>query len=132
MIWFYYGFEGNKSNSPVDEHMALMVTCYFVVALLLIIPTINTNLNKRWCYWIVKCFTYLYLIGKMTVLLIMIVNIQKSYYLTFEDTVCESIENLTLFWLIWNYFLLSITFIYSISFIASSCCDDYYEYDYDY
>ena len=67
----------------------------------------------------------------MTVLLIMIINIQKSYYLSWEDTTCDNIEGLTLFWLIWNYFLISITFIYSIAFVASSCCDDYNSYDYD-
>ena len=107
-----------------------MVICYFVVSLLLIIPTINANLNKRWAFWMVKCLTYLYLIGKITVLLIMLINIQGSYNNDWNDNTCDSLKGLTLFWLIWNYCLIPITFIYGISFIGSDCCDYYNDFDY--
>ena len=110
-----------------------MVSCYFAVTLLLIIPAINTYLNRRWTFCLVKCLTYLYLIGKITVLLIMLINVQGSYNNDWDDNICDSLKSCTLFWLIWNYFLISITFIYGIVFIGSDCCDDNYDsYDFDY
>ena len=113
--------------------MSLMVSCYFAVTLLLIIPAINTNLNRRWTFCLVKCLTYLYLIGKITVLLIMLINVQGGYSDDWSYNTCDSLKGLTLFWLIWNYFLISITFIYGIVFIGSDCCDDNYDsYDFDY
>ena len=112
--------------------MSSMVTCYFVASILVFIPTFNANLNKRLGYWIVRILSYIYLAGKLTILIIMLVNVQNSYYLNWESNKCDSLKGLTVFWLVWNYIITIIGFIYAIVFVGSDCCDDFYEYDFDY
>ena len=111
--------------------MALLVVCYFVSGILLLIPAISTTLNKYYCFIFMKIINILYLIGKLTVIIIMLANVQPDYNRNWEDNKCDNLKPLTTFWLIWNYILMSSTFIYSICYIASSTCDSYDDYDYD-
>ena len=130
-IWFYYGIESSNCDSPIDRDMALLVICYFVIGILLLIPVLSTCLNKYYCFIFLKIINVLYLAGKLTVLIIMIANVQSDYYRNWEDNICDNLKPLTTFWLIWNYIMMSFTFIYSICYIASSTCDSYDDYDFD-
>jgi len=61
----------------------------------------------------------------------MLIFVQNDYYESWENNICPNLKPLTTFWLIWNYIIISLSFIYSIIHIASSTCDYYDENDYD-
>ena len=111
-----------------------MVICYFVVALLLIIPLINSLLDRYAARDCDKCILAVYIIGKIAVQIIMIVNIHADYISEdgWEKNLCPNLESLTLFWLIWNYINIGFTFIYFIIYIAISWCDCTYYDGYDF
>ena len=111
--------------------MSTMTICYFVTALLILIPVLNTCLNEGGCFCFVKFLLFLYLAGKFTVLIIMLVHVQNAYYKSWEENLCKDLESFTLFWLIWNYIMLSLSFIYFLTYIVGACDDSYDEYDYD-
>ena len=111
--------------------MAVLVICYFVIGILLLIPLLSIYLNKYYHFIFVKIINVLYLAGKLTVLIIMIVYVQSDYNRNWEDNTCDNLKPLTTFWLVWNYIIMSLTFIFFISYIASSTCDSYDDYDYD-
>ena len=108
-----------------------MAVCYFVIALLLLIPGLNTCLNEGDCFCFAKFLLFLYLAGKFTVLIIMLVHVQNGYYKSWDENNCGHLEGFTLFWLIWNYIMLSLSFIYFMTYIIGACGDDYDKYDYD-
>ena len=111
-----------------------MVICYFVVGLLLIIPLINALLDHYTAHDCAKCILAVYLIGKLAVQIIMIINVHIDYNaeVGWDKTTCPNLESLTLFWLIWNYINVCLTFIYFIGYIGISWCEcDYYD-DYDF
>ena len=61
----------------------------------------------------------------------MVASIQEDYNKSWEENECESLKSYVLFWLIWNYIMLSLTGIYYIIFFCSAFCDDLYdEYDF--
>ena len=130
-IWFYYGLTSTQCFSPVDEDIHLLVIFYFVIALLLLIPTLVTCLNQYYCFIFVKIIITLYLAGKLVFLILMLIFVQNDYYESWENNICPNLQPLTTFWLIWNYIIISLSFIYSIIHIASSTCDYYDENDYD-
>ena len=73
---------------------------------------------------------FLYLIGKLTILILMLVYVQKKYYEDWEYNICENLKSLTLTWLVWNYIMVCLSFIFFCVYIGSACCDnDYDEYD---
>ena len=73
---------------------------------------------------------FLYLVGKITILILMLVYVQTKYYQDWEFNTCEHIKPLTLTWLVWNYIMVCLSFIFFIVYIGSACCDDEYdEYD---
>ena len=111
--------------------MSAMAVCYFVTALLILIPVLNTCLNKGSYFCCVKFLLFLYLAGKFTILIIMLVYVQTAYYKSWDENLCDHLKGFTLFWLIWNYIILSLSFIYFISYIIGGCCEAYDEYDYD-
>ena len=57
----------------------------------------------------------------------MITHIQTSYYKDWNN----NLKPLALFWLIWNYNAISLTFIYFLIYICSVCSKHYSEYDYE-
>ena len=133
IIWFYYGFNSIDCLSPVDADISFMVICYFVCAILLLIPALNTCLNRPRHFCFVKIAISIYFLGKLVIIIIMLAHIQNDYYHSWEDNTCKNIKPWTLFWLIWNYFILSFSFICFLSYIGSLMCDyDYEDYDYDY
>ena len=133
-IWFYYGNEEYKCKSPIDGDISTMIICYFVAALLLIVPLINSLLDRYTAKDCSKCIPAVYCIGKIAVQIIMIVNIQADYgsEIDWEKNLCPNLESLTLFWLIWNYINICITFIYFIIYICISWCDCTYYDGYDF
>ena len=133
-MWFYYGTKETKCLSPVDNDISTMIIFYFIIVILLLIPTINTCLNRSWAFCYVKTMIALYLLAKMTLLLIMLINIQLSYDNSWKKNICDNLENLTALWLIWNYVAVILTVLYFVCFIGVACCEcDYYdEYDYYY
>ena len=111
-----------------------MIICYFVVALLLIIPLINSLLDRycaRECH---KCILPVYIIGKIAVQIIMIIKIHIDYKSEngWDKNLCPNLESLTLFWLIWNYINICLTFIYLIIYIGFAWFDFFYYYGYDF
>ena len=73
---------------------------------------------------------FIYLAGKLALLMIMLIYIQTDYYEPWGEVTCSHIESLTTFWLVWNYIVLSISFIYFWIFICSTFCDGYSKADY--
>ena len=134
IIWFYYGNEEYKCKSPIDEDINTMVICYFVVALLLIIPLINSLLDHYAAHDCAKFIPAVYLIGKLATQIIMIINVHIDYdsEIGWDKNICPNLKSLTLFWLIWNYINISITFIYFIIYIGIGWCDCTYYDDYDF
>ena len=131
IIWLYYGLDTGTCKSPVDEEMAFMVICYFVASILLLIPLFISCLNCSVGVYFAKSLMFIYLAGKCVVTIKMLTHIQKSYYKDWKENICNNLQTLSLFWLIWNYIAISLTFIYFIGFLGSSCCDSYGEYDYE-
>ena len=134
IIWFYYGSEEYKCKSPIDGDISTMVICYFVVALLLIIPLINSLLERNAARDCDKYILAVYIIGKIAVQIIMIVNIHADYISEdgWDKNLCSNLESLTLFWLIWNYINIGLTFIYFIIYIAIAWCKCTYYDGYDF
>ena len=131
IIWIYYGVDADYCKSPVDEEMSFMVICYFVTSLLLLIPLFISCLNCSIGVYFAKSLMFLYLVGKSIVSIMMISHIQTSYYKDWNENKCDNLKPLTLFWLIWNYIAISLTFIYFLIYIGSTCCEHYGEYDYE-
>ena len=134
IIWFYYGSEQFKCKSPIDGDIHTMIICYFVVGLLLIIPFINALLGRYTAHDCAKFILAAYLTGKLAVQIIMIINVQIDYNaeVGWDETICPNLEPLILFWLIWNYINICITFIYFITYIAIGWCECIYYEDYDF
>ena len=61
----------------------------------------------------------------------MIIIVQNDSYNSWDESVCDNIKSLTTFWLVWNYIIMCLSFIYLIIYVASSTCDYYDEYDYE-
>ena len=134
IIWFYYGNEEHKCKSPIDEDISTMVICYFVASLLLLIPLINSLLDHYAAHDCAKCILAIYLIGKIATQIIMIINVHIDYNseIGWDKNICPNLQSLTLFWLIWNYINISITFIYFIIYIGIGWCECRYYDDYDF
>ena len=130
-VWFYYVISSSECNSPIDEDIPTLIICYFITGLLLLIPTLALCLNKYYCFIFVKIILILYLIGKLTILIIMLSNVQSDFYKDWNDCCCDNLKTITTFWLVWNYIIMILSFIYTIVHIASSTCDYYDENDYD-
>ena len=130
IIWFYYGSEEYKCKSSKDDNISSMIIWYFVVSLLLIIPLIKFFFDH---YEVEDCVEFLpsiYFIGKFIIKVIMIINIHTGYIseTVWDKNLCPNLESLTLFWLIWNYINISLTFIYFIIYICIIWCKcSYYE-----
>ena len=133
-IWFYYESEEYKCKSPVDDDVSTLTICYFVVALLLIVPLIYSLLDHYAAHDCAKFFPGVYLIGKIAIQIIMIINIQIDYASEtgWDNNICPKLESLTLFWLIWNYINISITFIYFLVYAGIGWCECSYYDDYDF
>ena len=112
-----------------------MIICYFVVGLLLIIPFINALLDRYAAHDCAKFILAAYLMGKLAVQIIMIINVQIDYDAEYgwDKTICPNLESLTLFWLVWNYINICVTFIYFVIYIAIGWfeCDYYEGYDFE-
>ena len=73
---------------------------------------------------------FLYIVGKLTILIIMLVNVQKKYNLSWELNTCDHLQHMIKFWIIWNYIMVSATGIFFFAYIGICICDDEYdEYD---
>ena len=61
-----------------------------------------------------KCIIPVYIIGKIAVQIIMLINIHIDYQSEtgWDTNLCPNLESLTLFWLIWNYINICLTFIF--------------------
>ena len=57
------------------------------------------------------CILSLYILSKLGLGIIMLVFIQRDFSRSWEDNTCSYLKPLTLFWLIWNYIIISLTFI---------------------
>ena len=134
IIWFYYGNEEYKCKSPIDEDINTMIICYFVVSLLLIFPLIYSLLDRYAAHDCAKFMPAVYLIGKLATQIVMIINVHIDYNseIGWDKNICPNLESLTLFWLIWNYINISITFIYFITYIGIGWCECSYYDDYDF
>ena len=86
---------------------------------------VSAHVRDPCCYYYVLITNFVYLAGKMAIIIVMLYYIQTDYYEPWGDVTCPHIESLTTFWLIWNYILLSTNFIYFLIFFCSSFCDNY-------
>ena len=130
IIWFYYSFKDEQCRAPIEESFALLVTCYFVISIFLLMPTMNMCAKKCCCdFCCIPFFYTVYIIGKFVVLIIMLVNVQNDYNRSWEDNLCSELEGLTLFWLIFNYIMLGATFIYYLFFMGIAYCECDYSFD---
>ena len=119
-LWFYYDFDSNSCNSPVDEDMSLMVIFYFVISIMICVLAVYTCFPH--CYEITACFLVLYWLAKITLAIIMIVNIQTDYYESWEYNMCSNLKLFTLLWLIWNYIVVCVSVICLFIYIIFPCC----------
>ena len=112
----------------------MMIICYLIIAILLLIPAMTTCCNSYRAFCFVKTITTFYLISKISLQITMLVNIQNDFNDSWEYNICSSFVSWTKFWLIWNYIILALTFIYFVGFIGVAWlkCDYYDEYDFDY
>ena len=60
------------------------------------------------------CIYSLYLLGKLGLGITMIYFIQKYYNEDWNNNKCENLKSLSLFWLIWNYIIIGLTFIFAL------------------
>ena len=121
LIWLYYDYDTTICNSPVDDHIPLMVIFYFVISIILFVVAINTCLDR--CYIINAGIVSLYILSKLGLGITMLVFIQRDYYGDWENTICPNLKPLTLFWLIWNYIIICISFILGCIYFIFSLCD---------
>ena len=134
IIWFYYGNEEYKCKSPIDEDINTIIFCYFLVAILLIIPLIYSLVGHYTAYDLCISMPAVYLVGKIAIQGKMISSVHRDYNseIGWDKNICPNLESLTLFWLIWNYINISITFIYFIIYIGIGWCECSYYDDYDF
>ena len=96
---------------------------YLGVSIILIVFTLNIFINSG---KLNALLLSIYLLSKLGMGITMITFVQKDYYGNWEDNICSSLKSLTLFWLIWNYINICITFIltfiYFIFPIIDKCC----------
>ena len=121
LIWLYYDYDETLCNSPVDDDIPLMVIFYFVISIILLVVSINTCLNG--CTIINACIVALYILSKLGLGITMLVYIQRDYYGDWDNTICPSLKPLTLFWLIWNYIIICISFILGCIYFIFPLCD---------
>ena len=136
IIWFYYGFKEEECRAPTDESLAILVNCYFTISIFLLLPTMNMCAKK--CCFDFCCIPFLYsiyILGKFVLMIIMLTNVQNDYKRSWDDNLCSELKGLTLFWLIFNYIMLGVTFIYYLFFMGIAYCECDYgfdEYDIEY
>ena len=73
-----------------------------------------------------------YLIGKVTLLIVMLVYAQNDYSKNWGDwdsAKCPGLDKATLAWLIINYSMLGATAVYIVFFIAIAFCECDYDFD---
>ena len=78
------------------------------------------------CECINACMLSLYILAKLGLGITMLVFIQGDYYGNWEDNSCSTLKPLTLFWLIWNYIIISISSILGLVYFVGGlieCCD---------
>ena len=119
-LWFYYDFDANSCNSPVDEDMSLMVIFYFVISIMICVLALNTCLPR--CYELTAFLLFVYWLAKITLAIIMLVNIQNDYYESWEYNTCSNLKLFTLLWLIWNYIVVCVSVICLFIYIIFPCC----------
>ena len=59
----------------------------------------------------------------------MLTNVQNDYKRSWDDNLCSELKGLTLFWLIFNYIMLGVTFIYYLFFMGRAYCECDYDFD---
>ena len=119
-LWFYYDFDANSCSSPVDGDMSLMVIFYFVISIMICVLALNTCLPR--CYELTACLLSIYWLAKISLAIIMLVNIQSDYYESWEYNTCSNLKLFTLLWLIWNYIVVCISVICLFIYIIFPCC----------
>ena len=82
---------------------------------------INTCLD--YCYVFNIGILVIYWWAKITLGIIMLITIQNDYYGSWDNNTCVALKPLTLFWLIWNYIIISISVFCFIIYITFPCCD---------
>ena len=97
-----------------------MVNFYFIISIIIIVIAFNTWFD---CYEINAFIISLYILSKVGLGITMLVFIQRDYSGKWDDNVCNSLKPLTLFWLIWNYCIISISFILGCIYFICPLCD---------
>ena len=98
-----------------------MTKFYFGISIIMIVFAINTFIS---CYRGANALILgLYLLSKLGMEITMIFYIHKDYKGNWEDNVCSSLKSLTLFWLIWNYINVCITFILTLIYFIMPIID---------
>ena len=131
IIWFYYGNGEYKCKSPIDEDINTIIFCYFLVAILLIIPLIYSLVGHYTAYDLCISMPAVYLVGKIAIQGKMISSVHRDYNseIGWDKNICPNLESLTLFWLIWNFINYIATFIYIFIYIIFGLCKcTYYDY----
>ena len=119
-LWFYYDFDANSCGSPVDQDMSLMVIFYFAISIMICVLALNTCLPR--CYELTAFLLVIYWLAKITLAIIMLVNIQNDYYESWEYNTCSNLKLLTLLWLIWNYIVVCISVVCLFIYVIFPCC----------
>ena len=103
IIWFYYRFNGDNCDSPLDDNITLYTIYYYIIfSLFLILVFLSLYIENICCRF---CFIITYAVIIITLSIIMVIQVQIAYNENWENNKCESLKYLTLFWLILNYIL---------------------------
>ena len=97
-----------------------MVYFYFAISIIMIVIAFNTWFD---CYAVNICILSVYIFSKVGLETTMLVFIQRDYSGNWDDNVCDSLKPLTLFWLIWNYCITSVSFIVGCIYFICPLCD---------
>ena len=101
-----------------------MVSFYLVISIIMFIFAVQTLIDRCRCLHAINIGTYL--LAKIGIGITMLVYIQKDYYGDWDNNTCSNLKSWTLFWLVWNYIIICITFILSCIFftipILDECC----------
>ncbi len=96
-----------------------MVTFYFIISIILFVIALNTIFN---CYVVNIGILSLYILSKVGLGITMLVFIQRDYNGNWDDNRCNLLKPFTIFWLIWNYVVISVSFILGIMYFSFPLC----------
>ena len=103
IIWFYYKYNGDICDSPLDDNITLYTIYYYILFSIFLLFAFLSLYVENICFRI--CFIVIYAVIITTFSIVMVIQVQIEYNENWENNKCELLKSLTLFWLILNYVL---------------------------